>query len=156
VSQEQRTKVWIDHFQTRLTLRIGLYLLAFVVVLANSLLAWKMIEDGPGNLVQQALEMLNKHLAVWVCLFLLVPVLAWDAIRFTHRIVGPIVRFRRAVRDIARGEPVRPIKLRAGDFLSEFRDEFNDMLIALERRGVAVLKPLDPSAEPTDSQRTPA
>jgi nitrogen fixation/metabolism regulation signal transduction histidine kinase len=156
VSQEQRTKVWIDNFQTRLTLRIGLYLVGFIIVVVNSLLAWSLIEYGAGNLVQQLLELLNRYLAVWVCLFLLVPVMAWDAIRFTHRIVGPIVRFRRVVRDIAQGEPVRPIKLRAGDFLTEFRDEFNEMLIALERRGVAVLKPLDPSVEPANSQRTPA
>ncbi len=156
MSKEQRTKVWIDHFQTRLTLRIGLYLLAFVVVLANSLLAWELITLGAGNLLKQALEVLNRYLPVWICLFLLVPVLAWDAIRFTHRIVGPVVRFRRAVRDIARGEPVRPIRLRAGDFLTEFRDEFNEMLVALERRGVAVLKPLDPNVESSDSHRTPA
>jgi hypothetical protein len=156
VNQEQRTKVWVDDFQTKLTVRIILYLAAFLIVLANFLLVSKLLDEGPGSLIDQFVGMIRAYLPVWICLFLLVPVVAWDAIRFTHRLVGPLVRFRRTIHDITEGELVRPIKLRSGDFLCDLRDEFNQMLVSLERRGIAVLKPLDPDAEQTESQRTPA
>src|SRR5262249_41464266 len=133
---DQRTRVWIDQFQTHLTRRIATYLLLFFVVLFNFLYAWRLLAEGAGNPGEQFLGMLRDYLPVAVCLLLLVPVMAWDAIRFTHRLVGPLVRFRRAMQSIAQGEPVRAIRLREGDYLTDLRDDFNEMLTALQERGV--------------------
>ena len=79
--------------------------------------------------------------------------MAWDAIRFSHRLVGPLVRFRRTMQEVTRGEPVRPIKLREGDHLLDLRDDFNEMLDSLQRRGLPVLKPNDPATD-EKAQRT--
>ena len=49
--------------------------------------------------------------------------------------------------EVAEGTPVRPIKLRKGDFLIDLKDDLNAMLEALQRRGAPVLKPADPVAE---------
>jgi hypothetical protein len=144
MSDEQRTKIWVDRFQTRLALRICGYLGIFLVVLLNFLFAWRLWQEGPGDPAEQFGRMLRDYLPFWICLLALVPVIAWDAIRFTHRLVGPLVRIRQTVRDVAAGEPVRPIRLRDGDYLTEFRDDFNAMLDALQRRGAAVLKPRAP------------
>ena len=133
MKDNERTKVWIDQFQTRLALRIGLYLVLFLVVLVNFLFAWRLWQEGPGDLGEQFARMLRDHLPVGICLLVLVPVMAWDAIRFSHRIVGPMVRFRRTMQAIARGETVRPIKLRKDDYLNDLRDDFNQMLEALQR-----------------------
>jgi nitrogen fixation/metabolism regulation signal transduction histidine kinase len=156
--KEDRKKVWVDQFQTKLTLRIGGYLLLFLIVLSNFLFAWRLMEEGTGDLVEQYLRMLRDYLPVGICLLLLVPVMAWDAIRFSHRIVGPIVRFRHTAQAVGNGEPVRPIKLREGDYLTEFRDDFNQMLDSLQRRGVPVLKPNDPGKDELGgpNQRTTA
>src|SRR5581483_6824108 len=98
---------------------------------------------------------LGDYLPAIFCLVLLVPVMAWDAIRFTHRLVGPLVRFRHTMKELTRGETVRPIKLREGDYLLDLRDDFNEMLESLQRRGVAVLNPHDPEAD-DKAQRTSA
>jgi methyl-accepting chemotaxis protein len=155
MEREERKHVWIDSFQTRLSLRIGAYLVLFLVVLINFLFAWRLWQEGPGNPWEQFVRMLRDYLPVGICLLLLVPVMAWDAIRFSHRLVGPMVRFRRTVQDIARGETVRPIRLREGDYLGDFRDDFNAMLEALQRRGASVLKPANPDAN-EKAQRTSA
>jgi hypothetical protein len=147
VSQEERKRVWVDSFQTWLTYRIGTYLVLFLLVLMNFLFAWRLWQEGPGNPWDQFVRMLRDYLPVGICLLVLVPIMAWDAIRFSHRLVGPMVRFRRTAQDIARGEPVRLLKLREGDYLTEFRDDFNAMLEALQRRGVPVLKPNDPAGQ---------
>jgi hypothetical protein len=113
---DERKHVWIDPFQTRLALRIGAYLALLPLVLFNLLFAWKLAVEGVQNPLEQMLGLLHDSLPIGVCLLILMPVLAWDAIRFSHRLVGPISRFRQCVQAIARGEAVRPIKLRDNDY----------------------------------------
>ena len=151
---EERKKVWVDPFQTRLSLRIGGYLVVFFIVFCNLLFAWKMIEEGPNDPGQQFLDTMRSNLPVILCLLVLVPVMAWDTIRFSHRLVGPLVRFRMTLQAMSEGEPVRPIKLRDGDYLTEMRDDFNQMLEELQKRGVPVLKPTDPARQEGTQQKT--
>jgi hypothetical protein len=155
MKQEERKKVWVDPFQTRLTVRIALYLVLFLVVLVNFLFVWRLATQGMDNPGEKFVGMLRDYLPVGICLLVLVPVMAWDAIRFSHRLVGPMVRFRRTMQSVAQGEPVRPVKLREGDYLTDLRDDFNQMLEALQRRGVPVLKPAVP-AEDEAAQSRPA
>jgi hypothetical protein len=147
MADKHRTQVWIDQFQTKLTLRIGAYLVIFLAVLFNSLFAWRLWVEGPGHLGEQCVRMVLDYMPVWICLLILVPVMAWDAVRFSHRLVGPLGRFRRTLHDVAKGEPVGLIKLREGDYLTDLRDEVNEMLEALQRRGLPVLKPNDPMTD---------
>jgi methyl-accepting chemotaxis protein len=154
MSDEQRTKIWVDRFQTRLTWRIGGYLVLFLVVLLNFLFGWRLWQEGPGDPIEQFVRMVRDYLPVWIVLLALVPVMAWDAIRFTHRLVGPLQRFRQTIRDIAQGEPVHLVKLRTGDYLIDLRDDVNQMLESLQRRGFTVLKPVDPSQD--EDQRASA
>jgi sensor histidine kinase YesM len=151
---EERKKVWVDPFQTKLTLRIAGYLVVFFVVFSNFLFAWKMWDEGPVDPWRQFVETLQGNVHVFVLLLVLVPVMAWDTIRFSHRLVGPLVRFRKTIQDLAAGESVRPIKLRDGDYLIEMRDDFNTMLEELQMRGVPVLKPTDPAQEQDTAKKT--
>ena len=153
---QERKKVWVDPFQTKLSMRIGGYLAIFFIVMCNFLFAWKMIDEGPINPWQQFVDMLRNYLPVFICLFVLVPVMAWDAIRFSHRLVGPLVRFRKTIQAITGGEAVRPIKLREGDYLTDLRDDFNQMLEELQKQGVPVLKPTDPAQADIDAQKKSA
>jgi methyl-accepting chemotaxis protein len=143
---EERKKVWIDPFQTRLTLRIAAYLFVFLFVFCNLLFAWKMWSEGPIDPAGQFIATLKENAPAFILLVVLVPVMAWDTIKFSHRLVGPLVRFRQTIQAIARGEAVRPVKLREGDHLTEMRDEFNHMLEELQKQGVPVLKPSDPGS----------
>ena len=151
---EERKKVWVDPFQTKLSLRIGGYLVVFFVVFCNFLFAWKMIEEGPHDPAQQFLDTIRSNMPVFICLLVLVPVMAWDTIRFSHRLVGPLVRFRKSMQAIAEGEAVCPVKLRDGDYLTEMRDDFNRMLEELQKQGLSVLKPADPVQEQETQKKT--
>jgi methyl-accepting chemotaxis protein len=144
---QERKQVWIDSFQTRLSLRMSGYVIVFFLVFCNLLFVWKMIAEGPHDPAQQFLDAMSANVPVFVCLLALVPVMAWDLIRFSHRLVGPLVRFRKTIQDIANGEAVRPIKLRDGDYLQELRDDFNQMLESLQKRGVEIIKPTAPAED---------
>lgn len=70
--------------------------------------------------------------SLWACLgplvlatVLVLPVMIYDILVITNRLVGPILRLRGAMRRLANGESVEPIRFRKGDFWQEFADEFN-------------------------------
>ena len=141
---QERKKVWIHAFQTRVLLRIGVYWLCYLIALWNFLFVWRLLAEGPGNVLEQYGRFLRDYYPPLVLFVLLLPVAAWDAVKLSHRVVGPLVRVRHALRDLADGQPVRHLRFREGDYLGELRDDFNAMLDSLQRRGVVVLKPADP------------
>jgi len=151
--REDRKKVWVDRFQTRLFYRIGVYLAIYLVCLVNFLFVWRLLSEGPGNPIEQYAAVVADYAPALLTLIVLLPFLAYDAIRFSHRLVGPLRRFSDVTEAIANGVPVRPIKLREGDFPIELRDDFNKMLEALQKKGIPVLKPYDGQNE--DQQQTP-
>ena len=148
---EERKKVWIHGFQTRMLLRIGVYWLIYLVSLWNLLFVWRLVVEGPGNLIEQYGRFLQDYYPPLILFIALLPVAAWDAVKFAHRMVGPLVRVRQGLQDLAAGRPMRPLHFREGDYLNELKDDFNAMLEALQRRGVQVLKPAE--SDRPDSQR---
>lgn len=152
--RDERNKVWIHSVQTRLFVRVGLYWLFAQVCLWNFVFIWRLLQEGPGDPVDQYLRFLRDFAPVIVGSFLLVPALAWDAVKFAHRILGPIHNLRKSIKAVTAGEPVRPVRFRKDDFLPELRDEFNHMLEALQRHGVPALKPADPAGEAEGARQT--
>lgn len=63
---------------------------------------------------------------------LICPILLWDTLRVTHRIAGPVVRFKKALKQLSNGEKVAPIKLRDKDLMGELQDAFNEFLASRE------------------------
>lgn len=63
------------------------------------------------------------------CLLLL-PLVWWDAARFSHRLLAPLARIRGVVRQLAAGDEVPPIKVRARDEWQDFADEVNSLIVA--------------------------
>ncbi len=131
--RDERKKVWIDAFQTKLFLRMGSYWLIYQLCLWNLVFVWRLLHEGPGNILEQYGRFCMDYAPALAGCVLLLPVLCYDMVKFAHRIVGPIYRFRKAIQALAAGEDVRPVKLRDGDFLTEMQDEFNQLLEALPR-----------------------
>jgi hypothetical protein len=152
--RDERKKVWTHGFQTRLILRICVYWLIYLITVANFLFVWRLLEEGPGNPLEQYVHFLQDYYPALLLFLLLLPIAAWDAVKLSHRLVGPLVRFHQTLQDLGAGKPVRPIRLREGDHLGDLRDAFNQMLETLQRQGVPVLKPTDPPE--SSPQRKPA
>lgn len=61
--------------------------------------------------------------------------LAWFAFRLTHRIAGPIHKFRSAVQSLAKGDYDIPvIRLRKKDEFKELADDLNYMIDCLKQK----------------------
>jgi methyl-accepting chemotaxis protein len=149
---EERKKVWIHVIQTRLLVRLGMYWVISQVCLWNLVFIWRLLQEGTGEPLEQYGRFLQDFLPAIIGSVLVFPVLAIDAVKFAHRVVGPIYRFRKTMQALAAGETVRPIRLRRDDFLTEMRDDFNQMLDTLQRQGVPVLKPAQSEGGDTPRQ----
>lgn len=104
------------------------------------------VTEGPtiGSLLYQS------WLDFWpsmIASLLVLPVIIWDLLRLSHRFVGPMIRLRNAMRDLADGKSVRPITFREGDFWCEFASEFNRIAARLEEVTPATEAEQTPSAE---------
>jgi hypothetical protein len=137
--RNQRKRVWIDRFQTYLSVRIAVYFLLYQVAV------WSAVAIGQ-HIFPTLREVLGEGVAASSFVFLagavvfLGFVFIYDAVILTHRVVGPLYRFRQAIRAVAAGEPVDLLSLRKNDFLQEMKDDFNEMLRVLEERGAVTLK----------------
>jgi hypothetical protein len=133
-----RKKIWIDSFQTYLSLRLALYFVAYMLTVWT----WVAIDRSTATLLQGHFgqpafywSVMSTSICVLVGLLFI-----FDIVRFSHRIVGPLYRFRKCLKAIAAGEEVALMELRKDDFLHELKDEFNEALKVLEQRGAVTLK----------------
>jgi hypothetical protein len=72
-----------------------------------------------------------------VTTLLLLPLIVYDTIQLTHRLVGPVLRLRRGMRELAAGMPTERLRFRDGDFWQEFADEFNALIDRVEQTTLA-------------------
>ncbi len=77
-------------------------------------------------------EFTHDNLSLWVCSLAILPVVLWDLLTVSHRIVGPLVRFQRTLESLTAGDPIAPVTLRKGDLLHDLQDSFNQYLSTLE------------------------
>ena len=81
----------------------------------------------------------------------LLPLIMYRAVHFSHRFVGPMVRFRQIFRALARGEQVAPIKLRRRDFWKDVASEINEVAARIQEAPAA-----DSRQEASGALREPA
>ncbi len=68
------------------------------------------------------------------------PIVVYDAIRYSHRFAGPVMRIRQTVSRLADGENVPPIVLRKGDFWTDVADEVNRLNERVRQLETTLLK----------------
>jgi hypothetical protein len=97
------------------------------------LLCWRIV-TGPARMFYMHFDDMWFHFGpALVASLILLPMVVVDVLRISNRIVGPMVRFRRMMKDLADGKPVRQITLRDGDFWQEFAQDFNAVIVRVER-----------------------
>jgi hypothetical protein len=148
---EMRKKIWIDKFQTHLFWLFVLYAIMYQAVAIGLLLCWQMM----GRLFQLVFgeeASLGLYIACPAALTMLSLIFIYDSVKYLHRIVGPLYRFRQTLKAVQSGEPVALVELRKGDYLGEMKDELNDVLKLLEQRGMIEIKKPGANSEQKSDQ----
>ena len=149
----QRKRLFVDPaFQGRLLLRLVAYWAVYHVALWHLLFLFTMISSAlnhdpsvpaksMGTLYR---EFFTDHVSIIICFFVMLPILGRDLLKFSHRLAGPLVRFRNTMQQMIDGKPVQEVTLRKFDLPSEFLNVFNRMVkVWNDRAGQAA----EPAAE---------
>ncbi|WP_425398512.1 hypothetical protein [Aeoliella sp.] len=84
---------------------------------------------GPDSFMSKILPMV---LVGMVASTLALPVMLWSMVRISHRFVGPMVRFKRHLREAADTGKLVPLHFRDDDQWHELAETFNEVVARIE------------------------
>jgi hypothetical protein len=124
--KRMRKHLYVDSkVQGALVSRALLYWAVCLIAIALLLLCWQILTSPPQMFYMYFNNLWFFFGPAAIASLLLVPVVVMDVIRISNRFVGPLLRLRRSMRELARGEDVGPLEFRDNDFWQDFADEFN-------------------------------
>lgn len=148
-SKYVRKHLFIDpKVQGALVVRVALYWVVCLITMTLMLLCWRIL-TGPARIFYTHFDdMWFFYGPAVVASFLLLPLVIVDIVRLSNRFAGPMLRLRRSMRNLARGEHVQPIKFRDGDFWHDFAEEFNTLAARLQQETTPPQPDPDEQPEP--------
>lgn len=150
-----RRHLFVDpKVQGALVLRAILYWVVCLVTITLLLLCWRIL-TGPARMFYTHFnDMWFFYGPALVASFILLPLVIIDIVRLSNRFAGPMLRLRRSMRDLARGEHVQPIRFRDGDFWQDFAEDFNSVIARVASQTAAPGPAPDPAPQ-RDEQEEP-
>lgn len=152
MNSRMRRRIYVDHQVQGALVRhmVQAWLVSFVAIGALTLLGWMFVHPGlhafvgPSAFMAEVLPMAVVGLA---SALLVLPLVLWRLVKLSHRFVGPIVRLRREMKEVAEGGDLRQIHFRRGDYWIDLAEYYNAMLERFKEER-AVQRKLNRSAEP--------
>jgi hypothetical protein len=138
----KRKKLLVDGLvQGALLGRVVLYWLSCLVSMGLMLACWQVLASPGQPFYRQLDEVLLRYGPAVLASLLLLPMVLMDILRFSNRFAGPMVRMRRTLEAMARGEQVEPLRFRDADFWQELADQVNQVAERIKK-----LEPTPPAA----------
>ncbi len=132
MAPNRRKKYLVDkHLQHGLTRRLliywcGTWLMVFAFPICTRLFFTSLPFD------QLARQLMTELWFPIVMSVLLIPIVAWDSVRFSNRVAGPVWRIARSLRQLSANQKTDRIQLRKDDFCHDLADDVNRLLDAQE------------------------
>lgn len=135
-----RKRLFVNReIQGRLLARTSLYWVLYHAVLWMAMFFYRYAEHRgavmagaePRSFGDLYGQFVQEHHSMWFCAFAILPIVLWDLLKFSHRVVGPLVRFQRTLESLTAGETIQEVRLRRGDLLFDLQTTFNQYLASL-------------------------
>jgi hypothetical protein len=133
-SKAKRQRLLVDpSMQLRLLVRMGGYLLLWTVVAFHVSFLFYIfavfLQGRPHpTFVQLYGQFFSHEKPLLTTVVVIAPLVLYDALKFSHRIAGPLYRCRRVMRDMAAGKAVSEFKTRKNDLLADVFTDFNALI----------------------------
>ena len=130
----RRRKFIVDKsLQIRLLLYNGIYFMVIVLAIGIALFLPLYFEfTNPNLTTAQLVEVANRvlylHNKLWTVILAVFAILGIHSILISHRIAGPLYRFRMTFQDIIDGNLSRFIRIRKGDYLVNDQTKIEEMI----------------------------
>ena len=116
----------------------GLVLLAVSVGMFSPLV-WDLGAAGmDASYEEQAIVMLYLHERFWLLAAMCLLIVVLGAVRFSHRVAGPLVRYKRNLKLLAAGKLPPPLRTRRADFLKDEVGCLNQAVAGIGERVAAI------------------
>lgn len=130
-TKNRRVKKYIDRqTQKRLTFIVIINALFYIALLALFIFVPLAYRIYSGEVTPEIQEAANAFLALhehfWPAILLVLIVVGFHSIQFSHRLAGPVYRFRQTLRQMQERDFSVQTTLRKKDFFSEMMDEMNE------------------------------
>ncbi|MEZ5941449.1 MAG: hypothetical protein R3C18_08670 [Planctomycetaceae bacterium] len=141
--QVERKHFFINSLvQGRLMARFVAYWVVYHLVLWHTLFLYRyfqyrfelMMGEPPQTFMELYGAFCSQYYPIALSAIAVLPLLLWDMLKLSHRVVGPLVPMQRALEKMTRGERVEEVIFRDGDMLTEFGTTFNKFLIHYNER----------------------
>lgn len=134
----RRRHFLVDSFQNRLLVIHLVYFLTIVVVFAAALFAPIMMDLGAdtqdwNSKLESANLFLSLHKTLWPAVFVLFVLLGAHSVLVTHRIAGPLYRFRKVYDSVGTGDLSIRAGIRKRDYLTRDEASLNQMIERLNK-----------------------
>ena len=134
MSQCRRSRIFIDReVQTALMMRVGGYWLFCLLSIVLMVLCWNVYTGPPRRFVELFHDIFTRYAPALIASLILIPMVMIDVARMSTRFVGPIIRLRGSLRELAETGKCRPIAFRDHDYWQELAGDFNRVSQRLER-----------------------
>lgn len=135
----RRRQFLVVSFQNRMLLFTFLYFVATVIIFAAVLFFPLMSQLNTESLSQAergivAGEFLSLHYRFWPAIPLVFIMIAAHSILISHRVAGPLYRFRRVFKAVMGGDLSAGVRLRKNDYLQSDAELLSEMVNSLRSR----------------------
>lgn len=130
----RRRRLLVRGFQGQFVLRQLVWITAYLLAFAAALIvppAWRLQKGSGDEQFQAAAQFLFFHEYLWPALIGVLIVAAAALIKTSHRVAGPLYRFRRVFDAVASGDLRASARVRRGDYLTLESDALEAMLGSL-------------------------
>jgi methyl-accepting chemotaxis protein len=141
----KRRRILLESFQYRLLVINLTYFVTILLIFAGALFLPLILQLRSGSL--SAIEQgevaglfLSLHARVWPAMLVVFILLALHSVLVSHRIAGPLYRFRSIFKAIAHGDLSIRANLRKTDYLGKESDSLNEMILSLRTKLVSIQK----------------
>lgn len=109
-------------------LMLLIYTLLFVLILIFPHILALSFETPLAEQTEAAKTLLILHKSIWPALGIVILIMSGVSILITHKVAGPVYRFKQTLAEISKGNLDITIKLREKDDLKDLAEEFNNVI----------------------------
>jgi hypothetical protein len=132
--------------------RTAWYWLFCLLSISLMLICWSAYNGPSRRFIDLATELYFRYGPGLAASLILLPIVMLDVMRLSNRFVGPVVRLRNGLREVAEGRPAQPLNFRDDDFWRELATDFNRAAARLAREDSPRYTPTEEMPEAVESE----
>jgi hypothetical protein len=144
MNQNRRAFLLVDReVQGALLLRATIYWAFCLISISLMVLCWSAYLGPPRRFVDLMTDLYFRYGPAMAASLILLPIVLLDVIRTSNRFVGPVVRLRAGLRELAENRPAQPLNFRDDDFWRDMATDFNKAAARCAREAMELSRPTE-------------